>query len=268
MQLKRYRVVLLFAFIPLVLAIRHPEFSKQVQNISLTVMKPFLTVGHEAKKAVSETAHAVIKFRKAFSEQDANARKVAELEARLSRFQELEKENERLRKLLDFSRSLMKPSIAAEILGWDNSVWRHAAILDKGSKHGLQDNMAVVVAEGLVGRIFQVSHLSSRMILLLDPDSRVSALTADSRSDGVVSGDGSPTLKFKYLDIDSHIALGEEVLTSGRGSVYPKGIRIGKISAIHKDSDGLHLSAEVMPYANFKKIEEVLCLAGIPERKP
>lgn len=261
MQFKRYRIFFLVAIIPLVFTFRSPEFSKQLQVTALSVMKPFLATGHEFKKMITGTADGFRRFRESFRSVDENAKKVVELEARLSQLQEVSRENERLRGLLNFSSSFPQKAIAAEILGWDNSQWRHAAVLNKGIRHGLKKDMTVVVAEGLVGRIFQISEHSSRLILLSDPDSRVSAISAESREQGVISGDGSFTLKLRYLDLDSTIAVGEEVLTSVRGGLFPKGIRIGKITSIHKDRDGLHLEADVTPYVHFKKLEEVLCLA-------
>ena len=126
--------------------------------------------------------------------------------------------------------------------------------------------MAVIAPEGLVGRILEADHATSSVILLVDPDCRVSALTATSRAQGVITGIGTEKLQMKYLALDAEIAVGEDVTTSGIGSIFPKGIQIGKIESIERDSDGLHLLALVNPAVPFSKLEEVLCLVSSPQK--
>jgi rod shape-determining protein MreC len=70
----------------------------------------------------------------------------------------------------------------------------------------------------------------------------------------------------KYLALDAEVAIGEDVITSGVGSIFQKGIQIGKIEAIERDSDGLHLLAIVQPSVPFSKLEEVLCLVSPPQK--
>lgn len=133
-------------------------------------------------------------------------------------------------------------------------------ILDKGSKDGLKKEMAVVVAEGVVGRILEVGPVTARVILLLDPEARVGTITEQSRAQGIVAGDGSPKLHMEYLTLDSGVVVEETVITSGVGGIFPKGLRIGTIESISRDPDGLHLAAYIRPFVSFSKLEEVICL--------
>ena len=126
--------------------------------------------------------------------------------------------------------------------------------------------MTVVVPEGLVGRILEVEPYMAHAILLPDPDSRVSALTATSRAQGIVAGIGTDKLQMKYLALDAEVEIGEDVTTSGIGSFFPKGLLIGKIESIERDADGLHLLALVKPSVPFSKLEEVLCLVSPPQK--
>lgn len=188
------------------------------------------------------------------------------LETKLIHFEEMERENERLKKLLDFKATMPKSTRAVRVIGQDLLPWRKTLILDKGSQHGIKKNMAALVERGLAGRIFEVGPLVSRALLLIDPDSRVSGITEVSRAQGVVAGDGSETLTMLYLELDAEIAVGEIVLTSGIGESYPKGIGIGTITSIEKDSSGLHLAAKVKPFAEFSKLEELLCIEYFPSK--
>ncbi len=144
--------------------------------------------------------------------------------------------------------------------------WKRVIVLDKGSRHGIKKDMVLVAPEGLVGRVLEAEPFTARAILLPDPDSRVSALTSVSRSQGVIAGSGMEKLRMKYLALDTEIAVGEEVITSGIESLFPKGLLIGKIESIERDSDGLHLLAVVTPAVSFSKLEEVLCLVSSPQK--
>ena len=122
--------------------------------------------------------------------------------------------------------------------------------------------MAVLVPEGLVGRVMEVGANSARVLLLTDPDSRVVALGDQSRAQGVAAGDGSSRLKMEYLELESGAAVEETVSTSGMSGIFSKGIRIGKITGLMRDASGLHLEARIEPFVRFSKLEEVLCLAS------
>ena len=192
--------------------------------------------------------------------------RIQELETRLIRFNEMDRENQRLLKLLNFSSPPALRAFGARVIGEDVTPWRKIVLLDKGSRHKIKKDMVVIVPEGLAGRILEVEPYTAHAILLPDPDSRVSGLTSVSRAQGIVTGIGTDKLQMKYLALDGEVAIGEDVITSGVGSFFPKGLQIGKIEAIERDSDGLHLLALVKPSVPFSKLEEVLCLVSSPQK--
>ena len=107
--------------------------------------------------------------------------------------------------------------------------------------------------------------MSSRVITLLDPESRVSALFQDSRDLGVVEGDGSSFLRVTHIDRESAIKVGDPVISSGFGQVYPKGISVGVVEMVGMEKDGLELFAIAKPHVNFSKLEEILCVTTSPQ---
>lgn len=122
--------------------------------------------------------------------------------------------------------------------------------------------MAVVAPEGLVGQVAEVGPLSAQIQLITDPVSSVGVLLETSRVTGLLEGAAFGRLRIKYLPILTEVRVGEVVLTSGLGDVYPKGILVGKVVTVDKRSGALFQEATVEPSVGFSRLEEVLVIAG------
>jgi len=258
-----------FLVVPVVILIaffQYPRFNETVHAAFSTLARPAFVLGSSIREGLYTVRYQSVDFLDAIGKQKEYLARIQELEGQLIRFHEMDRENQRLKKLLNFSLALATRTIGARVIGEDVTPWRKVFLLDKGSRHNLKKDMAVVVPEGLVGRILEVEPYTAHAILLPDPDSRVSALTAVSRAQGIISGVGTDKLQMKYLALDAEVAIGEDVTTSGVGSIFPKGLQIGKIESIERDSDGLHLLALVTPSVAFSKLEEVLCLVSSPQK--
>lgn len=250
----------------LILFFQYPRLNRTVHSVFLTISKPALAAGAGVREGFYALRYQSGNFLDAVRKQKEYLVRIQELETRLLRFQEMERENQRLKKLLNFNTPAAERTIGARVIGQDGTVWKKVLELDKGSRHNIKKDMAVIAPEGLVGRILEADPVTSTVILLVDPDCRVSALTATSRAQGIIAGIGTDKLQMKYLSLDAEVAVGEDVTTSGIGSIFPKGIQIGKIESIERDSDGLHLLALVNPAVPFSKLEEVLCLVSSPQK--
>ncbi len=169
--------------------------------------------------------------------------------------------NERLRNLLRFSKKIPRSMLPAQIIGIDPSSWFRTILIDKGTKHGVKRGVAVVSPEGIVGHVLQTSHHYAKVLLITDFNSSVDAIVQRSRAKGVVEGNGENLCRLKYASRTQDIQLGDNVVTSGLGGRYPKGLMIGKISKIEKKSFGLFQHAEIMLSVNFTKLEEVFVIA-------
>jgi len=250
----------------LMLFFQYPRLNQTVHSVYSTLTKPMLEAGSGIRSVFYTIRYQSRDFLDAIGKQKEYLSRIQELETQLLHFHEMERENQRLRKLLNFSAAPGEHTIGARVIGQDGTPWKKVLELDKGSRQNIKRDMAVIAPEGLVGRILEADHATSSVILLVDPDCRVSALTATSRAQGVITGIGTEKLQMKYLALDAEIAVGEDVTTSGIGSIFPKGIQIGKIESIERDSDGLHLLALVNPAVPFSKLEEVLCLVSSPQK--
>ena len=241
---------------------QHAFVFEPFRAVSLTLLRPLLIAEQSLVSAANAGRDQWIGFWTAVRERERLRAELTELQSRVADYEEIKRENERLKGLLKFRDDAYPKATAAKIIGRDPVAWRETVLLDKGGEHHIRKDMAVVVAEGLVGRVLEQGPFVSRALLLTDPDARVSALTSESRAQGVVAGDGSTTLKMTYLELESGAAVGQTVLTSGMGGLFPKGIMIGKIISLERDADGLHLVAKVEPAVHFSKLEEVLCIGS------
>ena len=169
-------------------------------------------------------------------------------------------ENERLRKLLNFKSPQVHQVIPSQVIGRDTSIWTRTILLDKGKKEGIRIGMPVVSHEGLVGRIMDIGDSVSRVLMLIDPNSKVGVILSESREQGLLVGQGDHFCRIQYLSLEAEVHLEEKVLTSGVGGIFPKGILIGHVVFVGKESDGMHQYALVRPAVHFQTIEEVLCL--------
>ena len=199
-------------------------------------------------------------------------RKITELQERLREGEEYYLENERLKKLLDIQTKLpgnLKVT-AASVIGRDPDNWFQTIMLNKGSRQGIQVNMTVLVPDGLVGRVIRVSTNTAQVMLITDPRSAVSSLIQETRSPGIVEGTSDPSgwLRMIHIPYDMFVRQGQVVVTSGLGSLFPKGVVIGQITGAKKDPTGLFYNATVQPLVDFNRLEEVLIvteIAGEPQ---
>ena len=181
---------------------------------------------------------------------------------------EVGRENLRLHQLLGLKEHTGFRTLSARVIGRDASNWWKSIQIDRGSNDGVRDNMAVLNADGLIGKTIRVSRGESRVLLLVDPNCKVSALLQDSREPGVASGAErafafSPRCVMTYVNRDAKIKPGEFVVTSGLGGVFPKGIPIGTVwRAQLNRQTGMYQDVEIKPAVDFRRLEEVLVVVG------
>ncbi len=174
-------------------------------------------------------------------------------------------ENKRLRTMLDFKQTLNYSTISSEVIAKDAGTWYSTFTLDKGAADGVGINMEVTTEDGLVGHIYEVGTNWSKAISILELQNAVGCLVTRTRDIAVVEGDvllkEEGLLKMTYLEKDGTIMVGDKLETSGLGSIYnKKGLLIGEITEIVRDSTSILQYAVVKPSVNFEKINEVIII--------
>ena len=148
------------------------------------------------------------------------------------------------------------------VIGRNRTTWYRTITINGGTNQGFAAGMPVVNEQGVVGRILAVAYNSAQVLLLTDKDGAVSAMIQDNRIAGVIeSFDGkSNKLQMIYLPMEVTIIKDQVVITSGLGGIYPKGLRIGYVDSVERDSSGLTQTAQVTPFVDFSRLEKVIVL--------
>ncbi len=173
------------------------------------------------------------------------------------------REGERLQELLAFKQHYVDTTVPAQVVGTSGTDHGHVLYIDKGSDDGIQLDMAVITPDGIVGRVRSVSAGTSQVLAINDPTSAAGALLEETRTRGIVRGDGVGHTQIVNLMPDSRIKPGQTVLTSGGDQVFPRGLPIGTVDRIVVDQDNAPLVDVILkPAANLGQLEEVLVITG------
>ncbi|MCF8010552.1 MAG: rod shape-determining protein MreC [Clostridiales bacterium] len=234
-----------------------------VEKISRDVLVPAYSVMTGVGDTVSSWISYPAKLAGAVEENKQLEKEINQLEAQLHKMAEIEQENIRLKRLLGWSRGEGQKfySRPASVVSRNPENWLHTLVINKGSRDGIQQNMTVVSARGLVGRTINVSAKTTEVLLITDPRSGVGALIQRTRAPGIVEGTaGAASLRMNHIPAGLAVSEGDTVVTSGMGSIYKKGIAVGKIVNVSKETSGLFKVANLKPFVDFNRLEEVLII--------
>lgn len=172
-------------------------------------------------------------------------------------------ENENLRRMLGFKEKYSFPVISAAVIGQDVDRIINSFILDVGSKNGVKKYMAVVTAEGLVGRIIDVYPSSSSVQIIRDVNSRISAIIEGDRAiKGIIRWEGGDYLRMYGFQHLSNPESEQSVYTTGIGGTFPAGLFIGTVVRPEDNNREIYASVNVKPAVDFSRVQEVFILAG------
>jgi rod shape-determining protein MreC len=172
----------------------------------------------------------------------------------------------RLQALLGFKEQFISKTIAAQVIGSSGSEQSRSIYIDKGTVDGIKPDMAVITADGIVGKVLRVFHSSSLVLLIDDQSSGVGAILEKSRLQGVLRGSPSGEVIMEKVMSDEQVQPGEVVLTSGGDRIFPKGLPVGTVSKVSPGSE-LFLNIRVKPAANLARLEEVLVVTKVDEKE-
>jgi len=172
----------------------------------------------------------------------------------------------RLQSLLAFKEQFISQTMAAQVIGGSGSELSRSVYIDKGYKDGIKADLAVITADGIVGKVLRVYRTSALVLLIDDQTSGVGAILDKTRLQGILRGTPSGEVVLEKVMSDEAVPPGELVLTSGGDGIFPKGLLVGKVTKATPGSE-LFLNIRVRPAADLSKLEEVLVVTRIDERQ-
>ena len=213
---------------------------------------PILDAFARPAATVSETVREIDSLARLHEE---NLRLRAENEE-LQRFQEaayrLEAENLSLRMLLNYRPEQLHRFITARVIANDNGAFVRSLGVNLGHDNGIRDGQAAVGSRGLVGRVVQTGERSARLLLITDLNARIPVVLEQSRQRAVLGGDNTDLPMLLHLPPDSGVAVGDRVVTSGDGDMFPPGLLVGMVESI--DEGG---TVRIRPAENIGRLEYV-----------
>lgn len=243
------------------------------ERIVMTVFAPFQGVANSAGSYVRKAMEGLWEIATVYEQNKMLKSEVEQLRSTQVKVNEVAAENERLRSLLNYKQTAPQfDLLSARVISRDPGSWTDTIVINLGANDGLAKDMAVVTAQGLVGNVVSVFPSTARVQLILDPRSAVGAIVQrpESRVAGIVEGNKSNPMIGRMVNIprDADIVEGDQILTSGYGGVYPKGIAVGVVESIENDSGGLLKFALLKPAVDFQKLEEVAVITTSREAPP
>ena len=190
-----------------------------------------------------------------------------ELTSKVAELSEAQKTAERLEGLVGLQSTYNLKSTAARIVGASGDAWTSTVTIDKGSADGLTINMPVTSSAGVIGQIIEVSAKTSTVRLISDENSGVSAMVQDTRAQGMLQGQADGTLRLEYVSVDSDVKVGDIIVTSGIGGVFPKGLPLGTVSSVEKSANDVYYTIVVRAQTTAENNEEVLVITSLTDEQ-
>lgn len=163
----------------------------------------------------------------------------------------LEAENQSLKSLMNVVPAHKGSYITAKMVADVATPFSQSALINAGAAQGVKADQAVINEAGLVGRVMEAGENSARVLLLADVNSRIPVVTEKSRQKSILTGNNAALPVLSYLLPNHDIALGERVVTSGDGGIFPAGVPVGVVASV----DGNAVS--VQPFADIARVEYV-----------
>lgn len=254
----------LFAFV--LIALDQDSRLERPQDLAQRLTMPVESWASSVTQRVENFFTSLRRVGSLESENDLLRRQIDEMTLVNVRLVELEKENERLRDLLDFSEQnpnytmqvaeVVAQEQPARIIGEDVNNLVRAVRINQGTEAGVEAGMSVITARGLVGQVMESGEGWAKVLLVTDETSGITATVQEGRASGMVQGTGDG-LVMRYIPHEQRVEPGDVVLTAGLGGEFPKGLVLGVIESVNRNDVQPWQEATIRSTIEFAQLESV-----------
>ena len=236
------------------------------QTVSV-VSQPFLKFSSSVTDSVNDFLDRFVRAEELYLENEKLKEELRKANELLIGYEETKRELDQYREFLGLQETNPDYEFQpATVIGRDSTNRFYSFTIDKGSLDGVSAADPVITEDGLVGIIWEVGLTYSHVRTILDISVEAGVYDITTRDSGILSGDitlsSSGLCKLQYLPLESGIASGARIVTSGIGGVFPKDLPVGTVKSIKVDASGLSLVAEVLPFADIENVSEVLIITA------
>jgi rod shape-determining protein MreC len=243
------------------------ENTRLIRVWAVTAITPFERALVWGQNGGSDLWHNYFFLRGVRAENRRLNKEIEEMRLQEVRMKEDAAQAHRLQSLLAFKEQFIVKPLAAQVIGSSGSDLSRSVYIDKGSNEGVAQDMAVITAGGIVGKVLHAYPSTSLVLMINDQSSGVGAMLEKSRLQGVVRGTPNGELVMERVMSDEQVSPGETVLSSGGDQIFPKGLPLGTVSKVSPGRE-MFLNIHVKPAADLSRIEEVLVVTEKQERAP
>jgi rod shape-determining protein MreC len=257
--MNRYSVITLSGLFLLLLLIVPSQILRPVKGVYLRTAEPLLAV---TSRFFNNILH-VGQWARVYEENRAIQKSLEHYRGLTFKTDELELENDRLRSYLGLKKKLSKTYqqvVVAEVIGRPPSGWHQRLLINMGKEDGLVEGIPVLAPAGLLGEVDEVYSSTAIVKLITHSHFKVGALIQRTRHSGLVYGTADGESRMKYIAMDADVQVGDVVQTASFSKKYPKGIFIGWVESIWKETGQLYRVASIRLAADIDRAEEVFCV--------
>lgn len=242
-----------------------------IENFIGNIITPVQKVFYSGGESVVGTVRSIGSISQLKNENTVLKEEIAKLREQVKNYEDIISKSDYLRNAAILKEKTKYNLVEAQIIGKDPGNWFDRFIIDKGTKDGIKKGDAVIqgievdgntIEEGLVGRVIEAGDDWAKIIAIIDGGSNLSFNIIRTQDGGIIKGDFKENISGYLFDTKADVVKGDKLLTSGLGGIFIKGLYIGEISEVTKNSDDLLINIEVKPAVNFNKLQDVFVIVG------
>jgi len=218
------------------------------KNLAYKIFLPVQKIFYHTGSSVSDYAGAIFTLPEIINQNKNLAEENLKLQGDLSKMSEIARENIFLKERFDLPADSDFNYILANVVGYDPVSFGQVVFIDKGSSAGIEKNYPVVTTGNvLIGLVSEVSASTAKIQLIADPESAINVVSQDNRTTGILKGGGGNSLLMDMIPQDKNVDVGEKIITSGLGGIFPKGLLSGTVEKIVSSDVDVFKKAQIQP---------------------
>lgn len=239
-----------------------------IENAVSAVANPVQTFAANVSNGIIGFVERLFNTTDADQENEQLKIRIAQLEQTLAEYEQIKSENDRLKELLNYSEKDGEWEIVTcKVIGKSQGIWFDVFTVNAGRNHGVKKDMPVVNASGLVGRVTDVGATTCKITAIVDARMNTSVMVERTRDVCMVrgtmeAGNDRNELELYYLPSGSDLVPGDKIITNGLGGIFPRGITVGTVTEVTRQSSGNDTNAIITPAVDFKRLEEVMIITS------